>query len=300
MIIRYAEQEINKFLNTFLGSDAVDYVIASDTDSLFLKMESVVNTLISIKPSLTKDEIVTKLDTFAEKHIVPEFDRMFAHLAKCLGAQEDAMVMKREAIADAGIWTAKKRYILNVLDNEGVRYAKPKLKMMGIEAVKSSTPSSCRKAIIKAIELIVSKTETDVQTFIAEYRKEFNTLPFEDIAFPRSVSGLDKYAKSQKSVPIHVRGALSYNDLIAAHNLENKYDTIHEGEKIKFCYLKEPNTIQSHVISAITVLPSEFKLNEYLDYSTQFEKAFIEPLRAILTVINWREEMTPTLEEFFT
>jgi len=207
--------------------------------------------------------------------------------------------MKREVIADRGIWTAKKRYILNVHDSEGVRYAKPKLKIMGIEAVKSSTPAVCRQAIIDALNIIMTKPEKELHTFIADFRQKFFKLPFEEVSFPRSVQNLTKYAKETKSVPIHVRGALLFNNNVARLKLQKKYELIKDGEKIRFSYLKMPNPLRDNVVSAISSLPSEFNIDQYIDYDTQFDKAFLEPLRAILHVINWHEEQQSTLEDFF-
>ena len=211
--------------------------------------------------------------------------------------------MKRENIADRGIWTAKKRYILNVWDSEGVRYDEPKLKMMGIEAVKSSTPAPCRKMIKDALKLMMNGTEEDVIEFIDNARKEFKTLPPEDISFPRSASDVVKYKASStiyaKGTPIHIRGALLFNHYIKKNKLDNKYSYIQNGEKIKFCYLKKPNIIHENIISFIQDFPRELKRDKYIDYDLQFEKAFLEPLKIILDSIGWSVEKTVNLELFF-
>jgi hypothetical protein len=214
------------------------------------------------------------------------------------------MQMKRENIADRGIWTAKKRYILNVWDSEGVRYEDPKLKMMGIEAVKSSTPAPCRKMIKDALKLMMTGTEEDVIDFIDKSRAEFKSLPPEQISFPRSVSDVVKYKSSSdiysKGTPIHVRGALLFNHYIKKNNLDNKYSLIKNGEKIKFCYLKKPNILHENVISFIQDFPKELNIDKYIDYDLQFEKSFVEPLKAILDAIGWNVEKTVNLELFFT
>ena len=213
------------------------------------------------------------------------------------------MFMKRENIADRGIWTAKKRYILNVWDSEGVRYEEPKLKMMGIEAVKSSTPAPCRTMIKDALKIMMNGTEDEVIDFIEESRKKFRTLPPEDISFPRSASDVVKYKASStiyaKGTPIHIRGALLFNHYVKKHKLDHKYSLIQNGEKIKFCYLKKPNVIHENIISFIQDFPREFGLDKYIDYDLQFEKAFVEPLKAILDAIGWSVEKTANLESFF-
>jgi len=212
--------------------------------------------------------------------------------------------MKRENIADRGIWTAKKRYILNVWDSEGVRYEDPKLKMMGIEAVKSSTPAPCRKMIKDALKLMMTGTEEDVIDFIDRSRDEFKKLPPEDISFPRSASDVVKYKSSStiyiKGTPIHIRGALLFNHYVKKNKLDNKYSLIQNGEKIKFCYLKKPNSIHENVISFIQDFPKELDIDKYVDYDLQFEKSFVEPLKAILDAIGWNVEKTINLELFFT
>ena len=212
--------------------------------------------------------------------------------------------MKRENIADRGIWTAKKRYILNVHNSEGVQYAEPKLKIMGIEAVKSSTPAPCRKMIKDALHLMMSGTEDDVIEFIENARTTFRNLPPEDIAFPRSASDVEKYkdhnAIYSKGTPIHVRGSLLFNYYIKDKKLDNKYSLIKNGEKIKFIYLKKPNWIHENVISFISDFPKELDLDRSIDHDLQFNKAFLEPLKAILDAINWKVEKTITLTDFFS
>ena len=211
--------------------------------------------------------------------------------------------MKREGLSNKGIWTAKKRYILNVFNNEGVQYAEPHMKVMGLEMVKSSTPSSIRDKMKQVIKLMVTGTEDDVQEFIADFRKEFRTLPIEEISFPRSVNGLKTYGdKAQiytKGTPIHVKGALLYNYLVKKNDLSNKYPMIQEGEKLKFTYLLQPNPINDTVISYPTRLPTEFGLDNYIDYELQFEKAFLDPIKIILDCMNWQSEKTSSLADFF-
>ncbi len=211
--------------------------------------------------------------------------------------------MKREVIANKGIWVAKKRYMLNVLDEEGVRLADPKLKLMGIEAVKSSTPQVCRGKIKEAIKVIMGKTESDLHKLVADFRKEFMELPPEAIAFPRSCNNLKKYRDNSnifiKGTPIHVKGALIYNYQVQKHRLQNKFPYIQEGDKIKFIKLKEANPFKFDVISYITSLPREFNLDKYIDRDVQFEKTFLDPMRFILQAIGWEHEPKANLEAFF-
>jgi DNA polymerase elongation subunit (family B) len=306
--IRWIEARVNEYLNKLLKTEGEDYVIASDTDSLYISFDRLVNQVFGKGDELhhlDTDRVVKFLDDVAEKKIEPFIDKSYQDLADVMHAYEQKMFMKREAIADKGIWTAKKRYALNVYDNEGVRYTDPKLKVMGLEIVKSSTPASCREALKSAVKLIMSSDETTVQKYIADFKEMFRSLPFEDVAFPRGVTDLTKYQTNgkelefMKSTPIHVRGSLLYNHLLKQHKLEKRFETIKDGEKVKFCYLKTPNPVRQNVLSIMSSLPKEFGLEKYIDYDTQFEKAFLEPISAILSAIGWEAEKTATLESFF-
>jgi len=300
--IRWIEGKMNAYLNKLLKTNEVDYVIASDTDSIYLNMGPLVECVFKGREKTT-ESIVSFLDKVASMELEKYIEGAYQELADYVNAYDQKMQMKRENIADRGIWTAKKRYILNVWDSEGVRYKEPKLKMMGIEAVKSSTPAPCRKMIKDALKMMMNGTEEDVIDFIDKCRREFKTLPPESISFPRSASDVQKYQSSSdiyvKGTPIHVRGALLFNHYIKKNKLTNKYSAIQNGEKIKFVYLKKPNTIHENVISFIQDFPKELHLDKYIDYDLQFEKAFLEPLKIILDSIGWNVEKTVNLELFF-
>jgi len=301
--IRWIENRMNKYLNKILKTEDEDYVIASDTDSIYLNLGPLVDVIFKDKERDT-EKIVSFLDTICEKELEPFIDKSYEELAEYVSAYDQKMFMKRENIAERGIWTAKKRYILNVWNSEGVQYNEPKLKMMGIEAVKSSTPAPCRKMIKDALKLMMNGTEDEVIDFIAASRRKFRNLPPEEIAFPRSVSDVTKYKSASmiytKGTPIHVRGALLFNHYIKEKKLTNKYSLISNGEKIKFCYLKKPNKIHENVISFIQDFPKELGIDKYIDHDLQFNKSFLEPLRIILDSIGWQVERTANLESFFT
>ena len=300
--IRWIEDRMNNYLNKILKTKDEDYVIAVDTDSIYLHLGPLVEVIYK-----EREKNVESIVTFLNKICDVEFEKYisgsYEKLASYVNAYEQKMIMKRENIADRGIWTAKKRYILNVWDSEGVRYAEPKLKMMGIEAVKSSTPAPCRQMIKDVLKLIMTKTEDDVIDFIDQCRTKFSSLPPEEISFPRTVSNVKKYrsvnAIYEKGTPIHARGALLFNHYVKKNQLTQKYSLINNGEKIKFCYLKRPNPIQENVISFIQQFPEELNLDKYIDYDLQFEKSFLEPLKIILQSIGWESERRVNLESFF-
>jgi len=298
--IRWIENKLNEYLNKLLKTEK-DYVIASDTDSIYLNLGSLVDSVYEKKPS--SEKVITFMDKICEEKIQPYIDSSYQELAEYVHAFDQKMQMKREGLSDKGIWTAKKRYILNVYNNEGVQYAEPHLKVMGLEMVKSSTPRIVRDKMYELVDLIVNTDEQRVQEFIANFREEFKKLPVEDISFPRGCNGLQDYTDSatiyKKGTPIHVKGAILYNHYLKQHNLMNKYPLIQEGEKLKFTYLKTPNPFKDIVVSFPMRLPKEFELQPFIDYETQFEKTFIEPIRLILDCIGWQTEKQYTLESFF-
>jgi DNA polymerase elongation subunit (family B) len=304
--IRWIERALNKYLNNLLGTDKHDYVLASDTDSVYITFDKLVNKVFGEQPDTTK--VINFLDTIATDKIEPFIDKSYQELAGYVNAYSNKMSMKREVIADKGIWTAKKRYILNAHDVEGVRYKEPQLKIMGIEAVKSSTPAPCRQKIKDALKIIMSGDEKQLNTFIQEFREEFMQLPLEEIAYPRSVNGIGKFTSSNglfaKGAPIHCKGAILYNHLINKNNLSNKYELIQEGDKIKFLHLKEPNVYISTAISFMTKLPKELDFNSIIDKDLQFTKSFVDPLKFITSKILWKIDdsygQQGTLEDFFT
>ena len=301
LAIRWIEAKINQYMNKLLNTDS-DYVIASDTDSIYLRMGEIVDKFI--KDTSDKQKVISLMDKICEEKIQPFIDKSYEELAEYVHAYAQKMQMKREGLSDKGIWTAKKRYILNVYNNEGVQYNEPHLKVMGLEMVKSSTPSVIRDKMKQTIALVVNGTEEDIHKFIADFRSEFKSLPPEEVSFPRGCNGLKEYSDKvtmyRKGTPIHVRGAILYNHYLKTLSLDKQYPYIQEGEKLKFSYLKQPNIFKDNVISYPVRLPKEFGLHEYIDYDLQFDKAFLDPIRVILDCVGWTTEKTTSLQDFFS
>ncbi len=298
--IRWIENKLNKYLNDLLKTEE-DYVVASDTDSIYLRLGGLVNKVFEDKPSTS--DAIKFMDKVCDGKIQSFIDKSYKDLADYVSAYDQKMVMKREVLADKGLWTAKKRYVLNVHDSEGVRYSTPKLKIMGLEMIKSSTPYAIREKMKELTKIIVTQGEDEVQKFIAKFKEEFKNLPPEEISFPRGVNGLKTYVDSatiyKKGTPIHVKGALLYNQNVMKLKLDRKYPMIQNGEKLKFTYLKQPNPMKDTVISFPTRIPKEFGLQKYIDYDIQFQKGFIEPIKFILECLGWEVEKRNSLESFF-
>lgn len=299
--IRWIEKKLNEYLNKLLKSDGVDYVVAIDTDSVYITLDKVVEKFIGSDKPIS--HIVEQLDKICKEALQPYITKSYEELAKLMNARENKMFMKRENIADKAIWIAKKRYIMNVYNSEGVAYDKPDLKMMGIEAIRSSTPGVVRDAIKKSLSIIMNESESALQNYVRDFRDEFKTMDFEKVAFPRSVSNMEEYSCPvniyRKATPIAVRGALVYNDALKVGKLDNTYEKISSGDKIKFSYFKVPNPVRSNVISAPSQLPKELGLDKYIDYDMQFEKSFLEPIKKITEAIGWECEKRATLDAFF-
>lgn len=294
--IKWIERDMNKFMNDLLQTENVDYIVAVDTDSIYVDFGG----LVAKYGGDTDDQAKTKiLNDFCVDIVVPYIDESYKKLATTVNAAQQKMFMKRECITNRAIWTAKKRYILSIYNKEGVAYTEPKIKIVGMEAIRSSTPAVCRKAIKDTVKIIMTKTETDVIEYIDSFRKDFNKMGFNDVAFPRGVSDISKYkgvdTLYKKSTPIAVRGSIIYNYLIEKHKLENSYQLITDNNKVKFAYLLSPNPAGSNIISVIDDLPVEFNLGAYIDYRTQFDKSYLEPMKKILDSVGWKHEKKHSL-----
>ena len=297
--IRWIEDKMNAYLNKILKTDNDDYVIASDTDSIYLNLGPFVDKVFAGREK-SDESVVRFLDKVCQVEFEEYIRNSYETLASYVNAYEQKMVMKRENIANKGIWTAKKRYILNVWNSEGVQYAEPKLKMMGIEAVKSSTPAPCRVAIKEALNVIMNEDEAAAQKYIMDFREKFEAMSAEEIAFPRGCNNIAKNSSPAtiygKGCPMHVRGALLYNFYVKKRKLTHKYPLIQEGEKVKYVMLNTPNKINENVVSFFQTLPPEFGLQGSIDYDLQFKKSFLDPLQVILDTIGWDAEKKNTLE----
>ena len=303
--IRWIENKLNEYMNKLLKTTGIDYVIASDTDSIYLRLGPLVEKIFAAggKVSQPAHKTIEFMDKVCEDKIQPFIDKSYKELADYTHAYEQKMQMKREGLSNKGFWTAKKRYALNVYNNEGVQYKEPDVKVMGLEMVKSSTPAMVRDKMYELVNLIMKADEQTVQEFIAKFKEEFKSWPVEEICFPRGVNGVKEYSDPvtlyKKGTPIHVKGAILYNDMLKKLNLTKKYEIIKDGEKLKFTYLKQPNPMKDSVISFPVRLPKEFGMEKYIDYDMQFDKCFMEPMKIILDCIGWQTEKRNSLDDFF-
>jgi DNA polymerase elongation subunit (family B) len=300
LVIRTVARSLNKFLNLQLNTKDQEYSFYSDTDSTYITLKDIVAKHYNKLPT---EEVVEALDNYCNELIQPAINEATESLSDYINVHQRKLKFKREIIADRGVWIAKKRYAVNVHNSEGVAYKEPKLKVMGMEIVRTSTPQSVRDRLKKAVNIVLTKDQDALRAFVKQAEQEWKKLSIADISFPRGVNGLstyyDKTTIFKKGTPIHVRGALLYNYLLVEKEITKKYARIQEGEKIKFCYMKEPNPLGTHVISFVDQLPPEFHAEDYIDYDTMFEKAFLEPLNSLLSCVGWSIKEKASLEELF-
>jgi len=304
VIIRTAENAMNGYIRHLTKNSDKDYVIAVDTDSVYLNLDEIV-TQIQHKTKIS--DITDFVDKICEQKIQPELKKEMDLLAKTLNCSENKIFFKREAIASAGMFIAKKRYALLVQDLEGVRFEDPKLKIMGLETARSSTPAIVRKKLKDCIKIILTKTPEELRQYVNEFYDEFMVLPISDVAAPRGVKGINKYADNTKiyqtGTPIATKAALLYNSYSKKIGIDKQYAAIKENDKMKFVFVKVPNPYgmagKDAVMGFINSPPKEFNLEKYIDRKKQFEKTFGEPLDNILQAINWKLNAEVSLESFF-
>ena len=296
--IRWISNKVNEKLNKIFKTNE-DYVITCDTDSMYIKADRIAE----LSNSKDKKKTVEYINKVCEEILQKFINDSYEALAEMMNCNKNKMFMKREVIADRGIFIAKKRYALNVWNKEGVSYDEPKIKIQGIEAVRTSTPMVCRTAIKEALKIVMEKDQKDLHNYVDKFKEKFYSLTYDDVAFPRGVNDINKWEDPieiwSKGTPIHVKGALIYNYLLKKLGLEHRYEPIVNGSKIKFCYLKLPNPYQISVISCPDGLPKEFGLEKYIDFDMQFDKTFFGPFDNIMQAIEWTTEAKSTLEDFF-
>ena len=302
--IRQVGNAIDEYISKLTKSPEKS-TIYQDTDSCYVVLHKIVNQYIL--PKLGDDydihKVVDAMDKIANEKITPAINAACDDIAQYTNSLSQLMNFKREAISSRGVWTGKKKYALSVYDNEGVRYVEPKIKIMGLEIVRSSTPAPIRKMLKDAVKIVLEGSEKDLQSKIDGWKREFLKMPPEEIAFPRGVQNMDTYKDTssiyKKGCPIHVRAALLYNHYVNKNSLGEIYPEISDGEKIKFIYLKMPNNVRENVFGFIDKFPRELGIEKYVDYEEMWAKAFLAPLDSIISTIGWSHKEKNTLAGLF-
>lgn len=299
--VKTSEKMVNEYLNKVLGTGNKDYCVAIDTDSNYFTFGELVKKVFG-RVDISNDEGENFVDKVAKEKIEAVIEQGYSKLAASLNAYQNTMVMKREKINNRGLFIAKKRNILSTLNSEGVHYSTPKISVTGVEAVRSTTPAICRKKMMELYEIVMKDGEEQLQDFVENFREEFYNLPASEIAKVSGTNDIDMYVEGnsyKKGCPIHVRGCIVYNNMIKQMKLDDKYDDIRSGDKIKFLYLKKPNILHENIISFPETLPREFELEDFIDYDLQFDKVFLSSIQIVLDAIGWNAEKTSNIESFF-
>ena len=300
LAIQYISKHINIFMNGRFDINDKDCIVMNDTDSAYITLEDFVNTL----QETDINKITDKINQFCQTELEPFISEKYKELESYLNAMSSRLHMKRESICNRILIIAKKHYVLQIIDNEGVRYTEPKIKAVGIEVARSSTPLVIRNALKKTLDIMLNKDETALQEFIKDFRQEFMNLELNDISFPTGVSDIEKWKDSNDSwisrTPIHVKAAITYNNLLLKHKLNTKYPLIRNGDKIKYIYLKQPNPMRSTAIAFISQLHKEFNIEQYIDRETQLQKTFIDPVKSFTDILNWNIKKTLQLDTLFS
>jgi hypothetical protein len=306
LAVQWVQNNINQFVAKHIGSD-VDTVIAADTDSNYVTFKAIVDKSYTLEKQKNMGTlaIIRHLDNVCEKVIAPQIKKYCQNLADYTNAYEQKLEMKREALADKAIWVKKKNYMINIYNNEGVEYTKPKLKIVGMAAIKSSTPGICRKKVKEAYEIIINQDLKTLREFNEQFRLEFMNMEVQDIAAPTGMNGLEKYSEYggdtlfKKKTPAHVKGSIVFNHFLKKKDLLKKYHPIKEGEKLKWVYLKQPNPLGSEVLSFTTVIPEEFQIDQYIDYPAMYEKNYLVQITRVTEAIGWELEERSNLLHLF-
>lgn len=300
-IIKQSEIAINNFLQKLM-QDKKDRVVYMHTDSAQVCMEDVVEKFFADK---SEEERVRLLVKIATEKIEPLLDKTYVDLAKRFNCKQNRISMKTEAVCTRTFYVAKAKYAQYVYYNEGVYYSEPKLKIVGLDAIRSNIPEIGRRLMKEAYKEIFEHGQEALQKFIKTKKAWFKSLSVEEIAFPRGVNGIEKYSANTptgyiKGTPAHVKAAILYNKLLSDLNLGVTYDKIFSGDKMKFVYIREPNPFGEDKIGFMTELPKDFNAHKYVDYDTQFQKAFLGPMENVLEIIGWEAEQRNTMDSFFT
>ena len=305
LALRYMSQVIDDFLNEVCGTKNVIYAIYGDTDSIFICLDNWVKYMKLDESNV--DNVITQMDEYMANVIEPLIANNYDKLSDYLGAKENLLIMKREALADATIFRGKKNYIMQLYDNEHVRFAEPKMKMMGVETAKSSTAMIIRNKLKECFKIVINKNTrkpSELKKLVDDFREEFDRVDVVAIASPRGVSDIDKWIDDKGNIisgcPIHVRASINYNNFIASDpKLKRKYEQIKNGSKIRFIKLKEPNLIHSYVVAFIDELPEEMELDKYINRKQQFEDTFMGPLESFTQLIDWDIRRSVSLNSLF-
>ena len=284
--------------HNFFGNDILLH------NSAYYTIEPFVEEFLKKNPDASLSETVDFCDKFETSVVQPKIQENIDEFCYYLNAMDKSKCGgKREIIADRFILLKKKKYLCRLRANEATVFPDdaPKIKAMGVELIKSSTPKFSIEHMSEALPILFDGTQKDLREWFEKCKTEFKNAPISDIVANMTVNCVDYDLRKNLAIPINSRASLIYNEFIKKHNLEGSFNLIHAGDKIKYIYLKTPNTLGETIVNStgrsikktypnvIAFIDYNFiqYIKDYIDYDTQFEKTLIKPLEFMANAINF-------------
>ena len=284
--------------HNFFGNDILLH------NSAYYTIEPFVEEFLKKNPDASLSETVDFCDKFETSVVQPKIQENIDEFCYYLNAMDKSKCGgKREIIADRFLLLKKKKYLCRLRANEATVFPvdSPKIKAMGVELIKSSTPKFSIEHMSDALPILFDGTQKDLREWFEKCKTEFINAPVSDIVSNMTVNCIDYDLRKDLGIPLNSRASLIYNEFIKKHNLEGSFNLIQAGDKIKYIYLKTPNTlgetiknttgrtVKSSYPDVIAFTDDNFiqYFKDYIDYDTQFEKSFIKPLEFMTNAINF-------------
>ena len=290
-------------LSPFEGEYVYDLEMDTETEHTFFANDILVHNscYFSIEPILAAKGIQlleNGVITPASRQIIEQIgihlnEKIQEWAGTELKSYDPRFVFKQEAICDVAVFMEKKRYIMHVLESEGIAPKKP-FKYVGVEVQRSTYSEATKKLIKEIIEsAILSQDKKIADKIFKEAYETFRQLPVEEISFRMSVRDIQKYSRKIGSdgkialgTPSHVKGSIYYNNMLKQYGLTTKYEAITNGDKIKKFYTLK-NKYNFTTISFLDKFPDEFKPIFGVDITRMFEKAIVPAIERLYNCIGW-------------
>ena len=285
----------NRFLQGILG-DTIDRVVAGDTDSAYVDLSDLIMKLYGTVDLNVVIDSVTKL---CDTVLADKLEKRFEKFAKSLNSMKNTIDMKREVIG-AAVFVAKKNNVFEVYDNEGIRYATPRQKITGLEAIRSSTPKYFQAKLKEGYKILFQEDESLAHKFVSMVFTDTMKLKPDDVAGVSTANNIENFLVGEcgyaSGTPKHIKGAIAYNHLIRD---SDNYQPIRSGDKVSVIQLKVPNPINSPVLAYNDNFPSDLLDESYVDRELDYHKYFIKPYQRVLSIVKWNTARVASLEDFF-
>lgn len=284
--------------HNFFGNDILLH------NSAYYTIEPFVEEFLKKNPDASLSETVDFCDKFETEVVQPKIQENIDEFCYYLNAMDKSKCGgKREIIADRFILLKKKKYLCRLRANEATVFPDdaPKIKAMGVELIKSSTPKFSIEHMNEALPILFDGSQKDLREWFEKCKNEFKKAPISDIVANMTVNRVDYDLRKDLGIPFNSRASLIYNEFIKKNNLEGSFNLIQAGDKIKYIYLKTPNTLGETIVNStgrsvkktypnvIGFIDDNFiqYIKDYIDYDTQFEKTVIKPLEFMTNAINF-------------